>query len=229
MEAYETLQHANCTIEIIPDEDSSNPRTDWDQAGTMVCWHSRYDLGDKNAAQRIADDLNNAGDGTHFKGIHYCYSDDPSTLHAAAIDAGFHVMPLFLYDHSGITMNTSGFSCPWDSGQVGFIYMTPETAKAEGIPDPLKCLKSEVTVYDQYLTGDVFGFIVEHNESGEEDSCWGFYGSDYCIEEAKSIAESLNARHIAELVQAKRNRQRRLCTLIRNRVPLEIRQALIEL
>ena len=32
---------------------------------------------------------------------------------------GFVFLPLYLFDHSGITMNTSGFSCPWDSGQVG--------------------------------------------------------------------------------------------------------------
>ena len=32
------------------------------------------------------------------------------------------ILPLYLYDHSGITMSTSVFSCPWDSGQVGWIY-----------------------------------------------------------------------------------------------------------
>ena len=31
---------------------------------------------------------------------------------------GMVILPLYLYDHSGITMNTCGFSCPWDSGQV---------------------------------------------------------------------------------------------------------------
>ena len=29
---------------------------------------------------------------------------------------GMVILPLYLYDHSGITMNTTGFSCPWDSG-----------------------------------------------------------------------------------------------------------------
>lgn len=36
-------------------------------------------------------------------------------------------MPLFLYDHSGITMNTCGYSCRWDSGQVGYIYTDRKT------------------------------------------------------------------------------------------------------
>jgi hypothetical protein len=29
---------------------------------------------------------------------------------------------LYLYDHGGITISTGPFSCPRDSGQVGFIY-----------------------------------------------------------------------------------------------------------
>jgi len=42
-------------------------------------------------------------------------------------DLGKHViLPLYLYDHSGITMSTSVFSCPWDSGQVGWIYASKQ-------------------------------------------------------------------------------------------------------
>ncbi len=37
------------------------------------------------------------------------------------------ILPLFLYDHSGITMSTGPFSCPWDSGQVGWIYASKKT------------------------------------------------------------------------------------------------------
>lgn len=44
----------------------------------------------------------------------------------AALDEKVAMLPLFLYDHSGITMSTGPFHCPWDSGQVGFIYMTYE-------------------------------------------------------------------------------------------------------
>ena len=38
-----------------------------------------------------------------------------------------------------ISINTSGFSCPWDSGQVGFIYCTLEdAAKNWGVPENWK-------------------------------------------------------------------------------------------
>ena len=39
---------------------------------------------------------------------------------------GYAMLPLYLYDHSGITMNTTGFNDRWDSGQVGFIYTTKD-------------------------------------------------------------------------------------------------------
>ena len=73
---------------------------------------------------------------------------------------GMMILPLYLYDHSGITMNTTGFSCPWDSGQVGWIYadrrrieaeygkVTPET-----VEKARQVLEGEVKSYDYFLTG----------------------------------------------------------------------------
>ena len=93
-------------ISIFQDTDPMNPRTDYDNAGTMVCFHSRYNLGDKHNFT-----LESAREFSRRKDI-IC-------------------LPLFLYDHSGITINTTGFSCPWDSGQVGFIYITKAKALKE--------------------------------------------------------------------------------------------------
>jgi len=37
------------------------------------------------------------------------------------------ILPLYLYDHGGITMSTNPFSCPWDDGgQVGWIYASKQ-------------------------------------------------------------------------------------------------------
>jgi hypothetical protein len=93
------------------------------------------------------------------------------------------MLPLYLYDHSGITMNTGGFSCPWDSGQVGWIYADSEAIKGnygEVTPETLvkaeKLLNAEVEEYDHYLTGQCYGFKL-FKEDSEIDSCWGFLGS----------------------------------------------------
>jgi hypothetical protein len=92
------------------------------------------------------------------------------------------ILPLYLYDHSGITMNTGGFSCPWDSGQVGWIYADNDMIKenyGEVTPDTIEkarnLLQAEVEEYDCYLTGQCYGFKLYKGDA-EIDSCWGFLG-----------------------------------------------------
>ena len=107
-----------------------------------------------------------------------------------AIHAHAVVLPLFLYDHSGLSISTGEFSCPLDSGLVGVIYISHEKIRKEYqlapgtelTPEILEKAKQgleiEVETYDQYLTGDVWGFVVYDQLDQEIDSCWGFYGDD---------------------------------------------------
>lgn len=115
------------------------------------------------------------------------------------------ILPLYLYDHSGISMSVGSFigraqHAQWDSGQVGWIYATPEDIEKEyGDLSPESyekaeaLLNSEVETYDLYLRGQCYGFRLFEN--GEEtDSCWGFLG--WFSDVAKQIAsESLPQSH----------------------------------
>jgi hypothetical protein len=93
-----------------------------------------------------------------------------------------------MYDHSGIILSTNPFKCRWDSGQVGWIFVTKEKLRKEfGVRRITKKIKEkareilaeEVNVYSDYIEGNVFGYILK-DENGEElDSCWGFYGIDF--------------------------------------------------
>lgn len=105
-----------------------------------------------------------------------------------ALEKHVIMLPLFLYDHSGITMSTAAFSCIWDSGQVGWIYITRERIVAEygwkvltkkRIEKIQEYLRNEVGVYDDYLTGAVYGYQVFDDEGEQEDSCYGFFGFDH--------------------------------------------------
>ncbi len=166
-------------IEIIQDENPSSPR-EWDNLGTMICFHRRYSLGDKH-------DFRDSDAATEFL---------DSNRKKIAI-----LLPLYLYDHSGITMNTTGFSCRWDSGQVGVIYITKEKIRKEynmkrvskqRLAKVKEYLIGEVKTYDQYLTGDVYGYKITEVETDEEiDSCWGYFGQDHCLTEAESIVNSM--------------------------------------
>jgi hypothetical protein len=67
-------------------------------------------------------------------------------------------LPLYLYDHSGLAMSTTPYSDPWDSGRVGYYYVSKEDA-IEGGYD-VKDIKSiqekmidEVSEYNSYLEG----------------------------------------------------------------------------
>ena len=42
-------------------------------------------------------------------------------------------LPVYLYDHSGLVLQTTPFSCPWDSGHVGIIYTTLEECRKEQV------------------------------------------------------------------------------------------------
>lgn len=120
--------------------------------------------------------------------------DDLEIEHCQHLLEGVLVwLPLYLYDHSGLTMSTGSFGDPWDSGQVGWIYMTKEIFLAEtGWGEELwpsraiEMMQNSVETYDQYLTGEVYGFAVYENTGTDADpsweetdnSCWGFYGDD---------------------------------------------------
>lgn len=169
---------SNYRIRIESDTNCLDPRKDFDNMGIMVCWHSSYNLGDEQP------------------------KEDAETYREELPEDSI-ALPLFLYDHSGLTMNTSGFSCGWDSSCVGFIYVTPETIIKEFGDDFEESrekarlnLVSEVNIYDLSLRGQVWGYTVEklpacdscgHVEPENIDSCWGFFGEDYkdVIEEMK--------------------------------------------
>lgn len=183
-DSLESIEYKGYTIKLYTDDDPMNPRTEWDNFGNMVCWHRRYSLGDKH-------DFRDPEDFQDFLNEH---------------KGNIVLMPLYLYDHSGITISTSAFSCPWDSGQVGWIYATYADIRKEYstkyvtkkiIEKVRQLLTSEVNVYDQYLTGQVYGFVIEDNSGESVESCWGYYGdSDYCINEARSIVDSLEKRNL---------------------------------
>lgn len=169
MNLYKTFKHKkdNRLLEIHYDEDTenANPRQ-WDNNGIMLCSHGRYNLGDKQF-------------------------DDPQQIDEfLEDDKPYVILPLYLYDHSGITISTTDFRDQWDSGQVGYIYTTKAKLKKNGhtkIPTKAKIiefLKGEVKSYDDYLTGNVFGFVEYEVDKCDQDyehkkdinSCWGFLG-----------------------------------------------------
>ena len=174
-----------------------SPR-DWDNLGKIVAFHKRYNLGDKTD---IRSDMFNGWAAME--------------KHLIKVKKACVILPIYMYDHSGITINTTGFgaidSDRWDWGQIGFIYCTAEDIRknwsVKSINKKLKesaekVLLGEIETYDQYLRGDVYGYVVTstekcnlgHEHENNEESVWGFYGTEDAITDAKAAVDSLTER-----------------------------------
>jgi len=141
---------------------------------------------------------------------------------------GIIYLPLYIYEHGGITISAGGFSCPWDSGQAGWIYTTKEEImKCGGMIRNEKgnyikvtdknwrkaaqmWMEGEVELYDQYLRGDCYGYIIDELDMDSQaaleskmdildeddmewdedvDSCWGYYSDKWGDELIEEIAK----------------------------------------
>ena len=91
-----------------------NPRAD--VSSKMLTAHRRYSLSEielSHHADSLLDDFK-----LHLKEEGITIKD-------------IIVLPVYLYDHSGISLSTAPFSCSWDSGQVGYIYELKSNIRKE--------------------------------------------------------------------------------------------------
>ena len=125
---------------------SDNPRECNNNVGTMWCWHRRYSLGDNDSSKYNHSD---------FSGWEEMKKEIMHREKAIAI------LPLYLHDHSGITIRTTSFNDAIDSGQVGFIFFRRNRieelgynrATKKAIEAACEILRGEVEDYDRYLCG----------------------------------------------------------------------------
>lgn len=170
----ETLTNGEFKAIITHDECADSPRT-WDNVGT-VALHTRaarhYRFGDETLDAEYLQELISSGEYLH--------------------------LPIYLYDHGGITISTARFQCRWDSACVGIIYVKrsdlPAIAQQWGHTpwtdeQVLDILQSEIAVLDQYLTGDIYHYRIEDDKGNVLDSCGGLYGMEDAREEAQAALD----------------------------------------
>ncbi len=106
--------------------------------------------------------------------------------------AAHTILKVYKYEHSGVMYNTTGFSDPWDSGQVGYISAPNNT----DVPDVKKYLEGLVKIFSCWASGSVYYWALLNAEGETLDSCSGYYCEygdsswDYMIQEAKQAAEA---------------------------------------
>lgn len=178
------VQRNGVRLTIAQDESPENPR-DWDNEWRFVCWHRQYILGDKHDyatprdflvdmarqfANLSADEINN--------------KSNSELLDALEKSGKILIRPIYLYDHSGLFFSTRReypFNDPWDSGQLGWAYTTKLNEYSKDELEQI--LEQELSVYQQYVNGECYCFILEEHEQYDRwnviEAVGGFYGESW--------------------------------------------------
>jgi len=194
----ETVKYRGINIEIEQDQDAQSPQEWSDDERILVYNHRDFYVKKKGF--------------------------DPDEIfeevwHGNKFYKGYFAFGVDAYIHSGVVLaikdTRKALDFPdrrWDVSFKGFALIRKE----KGTWDRTKAFEIAeglVDIWNQYLSGDVYGYNIEQFN----DSYWGYYGYDTCLEEAKLIVDY----HLEQ------NRKKRIVTLkqlIKSKVPLEYRQ-----
>lgn len=181
MYLHESKDYRGMTIKVYADTNPECPR-DWDNLGTIYSNHRNYDF-DGHSIDKLLDEY--------------------GRFDAKYINENYIWLQVSAYEHSGITIWVGDyhnhFDAQWDCGTFGIIAVSKAKVRKEfgwklitkeRRAKIVEYLTNEVKTLDQYLTGEVYGFVtVETDEDGDElevDSCWGYYDLEHLYEEAQS-------------------------------------------
>lgn len=175
--SYETenLNYKGYTIRVVQDEDPESP-DGWDDDEVFLVGFSGRNFEVTRDGLKCPEDIED-------------WRDE------------YDIFQLDAYIHSGVSLHLSGSgpSCGWDRGQIGFA-LVKKRSELEQLgqvqtwpdrPSQRKLAEGLVETWNQYLSGDVWGYIVEDSDGEEIEALWGCYGSDYCLEEAKELVDCL--------------------------------------
>ncbi len=137
------------------------------------------------------------------------------------------VAPIYTYEHGGVAHSLGGFGCQWDSGVSGFVYALADDIEREfgtaGADETLErwieLVDSHLSELNDYLSGECYSYSVNDKQGLVDESCGGFIGNEgrkAALEQIQSIAEAHIQAAVAQRIQ-------RLKSMIRHRVPSEIR------
>lgn len=180
MTPIETKQVGKKTLKLFHDDDCSNPRDNGlgSNLGTMLYTSRNHVLGDKRVEPSEIDKI-----------VKRTASDVIGDVFSKGKLTQYIYLEVHAMIHSGVALRTcrpgagAPFSCPWDSGMCGIIYMSLREVKKwyggtspEQIELAYKCMATEVEYFGKWLNGQCYGYTLEDESGTEVDSCWGFIG-----------------------------------------------------
>lgn len=140
----------------------------------LYIWHRHYSFGEKHryrsASEFFQALLDDANSGHSFD---FCDRMTGVTKGyervMKALGRHYLMLPIYGYEHGGLTISTGAFGDRWDSGQLGWIVASrKEVAEWRGLKrlnkkaaeSELSSMRSIIQTYDDYLQGNVYGFTL---------------------------------------------------------------------
>lgn len=188
-EKIKTIKHKGCIINIYQDLDPQNPDEWGNDDALLVHYHRDFEV--------KRDGIIKESELAAILTDNYDYYDDGSGYfknNCQEIQRKYYILPVEAYIHSGIHLSLDGGlvgKLPqghyrFDVSHVGAILIDKKEYKNK--VKAQKRAEGLLSIWNDYLSGNVYGFISEDVETGETiDSCWGFYG---CLENSGIINEA---------------------------------------
>lgn len=235
METIDTKEYKGYTIEIYADSDSAQMLYDeyidnsdghLDYFTTVGAWgdynlfdHEQKYMGERLEYATYFNDQYNVLEPTEYE-----LTDNEIDRVIKWVEKNIIMLPIYVYEHSGIALSTGGFSCPWDSGQAGFIYTDKKRAREWlGVKSITKqvekkiieMLSRQVAYMNDLAQGNVYGFVWDFG------GCGGYVGDSFddMYREAQTEIDYYIEQETKKHVEERK-------VQIKKHVPLQYRQAL---
>jgi len=207
-EAIETLKYEGVTVQIFQDMDDEGPDKWGDDGLFLVAFHRDFCVERKDFDEDLCRSV-----------MTDCLDEyDEPWDYAKEVKKKYHVFGLEAYIHGGVALSLAHEGNfpdrQWDVSQLGCVFVSKKEWRLR--KSAKKAAEGHIKTWNEYLRGDVYGYVAE-DADGESDSCWGFYGMEYVLEEAKGAAEWL----AKDMRKRHENRKK---AEIKNHVPLHRRE-----
>lgn len=171
-------------IKIFQDTDSPGPDNDQDSGLFLVHYHRSFEV----TRPEVIDKPQAAA---WYRG--------EKDERLSEIEKRYHLFSVAAYIHSGVVLSLGdGAHFPdqrWDVSHVGIVLASKKEWRQR--KSARKAAAGLVNTWNDHLSGNVYGFVIEDAAGNNLESCWGFSGEDekerepYALVEARAIVDRM--------------------------------------
>jgi len=172
MEPLHSEKYKGHTISIYQDENPFSPAEDCNTSAFLVYDHRQFYI---------------HVDGYNPTDIFEFWNKNQNALY----EGKYRVFPVYAHIHSGVSLSLSRGSDRWDTSFRGFILVERMAGWSWRRDAAYKVAENLIAYWNQYLYGEVYGYVITDGNEEEVDSCWGYYRDNFeePINEARSIID----------------------------------------